>query len=51
MLLNIDSIRECTESEGIGKRFAIWTQGCMKRCRNCCNTQMQPIIKKKYYRL
>ena len=46
MLLNINSIRECTESEGIGKRFAIWTQGCMKRCRNCCNTHMQPIIKK-----
>ena len=46
MLLNINSIRECTESEGIGKRFAIWTQGCMKRCRNCCNVHMQPIIKK-----
>lgn len=46
MLLNINSIRECSESEGIGKRFAIWTQGCMKRCRNCCNTHMQPIIKK-----
>ncbi|PTY39404.1 4Fe-4S single cluster domain-containing protein [Brachyspira hampsonii] len=46
MLLNINSIRECTESEGIGKRFAIWTQGCLKRCRNCCNTHMQPIIKK-----
>ncbi|MDA1467262.1 radical SAM protein [Brachyspira hyodysenteriae] len=46
MLLNINSIRECSKSEGIGKRFAIWTQGCMKRCRNCCNTHMQPIIKK-----
>ena len=46
MLLNINSIRECTESEGIGKRFAIWTQGCMKRCKNCCNTHMQPLIKK-----
>ena len=46
MFLNINSIRECTESEGIGKRFAIWTQGCMKRCQNCCNTHMQPIIKK-----
>lgn len=46
MFLNINCIRECSESEGIGKRFAIWTQGCMKRCKNCCNTQMQPIIKK-----
>lgn len=41
MLLNIASIRKCTESEGIGKRFAIWTQGCLKRCKNCCNPDMQ----------
>lgn len=46
MLLNIASIRKCTEAEGMGKRFAIWTQGCLKRCQNCCNTNMQPFIKK-----
>lgn len=44
MLLNIASIRKCTESEGIGKRFAIWTQGCLKRCKNCCNTNMQSFV-------
>ena len=46
MLLNIASIRKCTESEGIGKRFAIWTQGCLKRCKNCCNPDMQNFIAK-----
>lgn len=46
MLLNIASIRRCTESEGIGKRFAIWTQGCMKRCKNCCNHNMQSFVAK-----
>ena len=44
MLLNIASIRKCTESEGIGKRFAIWTQGCLKRCKNCCNSNMQSFV-------
>ena len=46
MLLNIASIKKCTESEGIGKRFAIWTQGCLKKCKNCCNSNMQPFIRK-----
>lgn len=46
MLLNIASIKKCTESEGIGKRFAIWTQGCLKRCKNCCNPNMQQFIRK-----
>lgn len=46
MLLNIASIRKCSESEGIGKRFVIWTQGCMKKCKNCCNPDMQLFIKR-----
>lgn len=45
-MLNIASIRNCTESEGPGKRLAIWVQGCLKRCKNCCNPHMQPIKKK-----
>ena len=44
--LNIAAIKECTEAEGPGRRFAIWTQGCLKRCRNCCNPTMQPIEKR-----
>ena len=43
--LNLASIRACTESEGPGKRFALWTQGCGRRCPGCCNPEMQPIRK------
>ena len=41
--LNIASIRLCTESEGPGKRIAIWVQGCERRCPGCCNPEMQAI--------
>lgn len=41
--LNLAAIRSCTESEGPGKRFAIWCQGCMRRCPGCCNPHMQPL--------
>lgn len=41
--LNIAAVRFCTEAEGPGKRFAIWLQGCLKRCPGCCNPQMQEI--------
>lgn len=44
--LNLASIRLCTESEGPGKRFAIWVQGCEKRCLGCCNPGMQEMRKK-----
>jgi Pyruvate-formate lyase-activating enzyme len=43
--LNITSVRSCTESEGPGKRFALWVQGCNRRCPGCCNPEMQPIIR------
>lgn len=45
--LNLASIRLCTESEGPGKRFAIWVQGCNKHCKGCCNLEMQEIKKNK----
>ena len=45
--LNLVFIRECTESEGPGKRFAIWCQGCLRQCKGCCNKGMQE-IKEKY---
>ena len=41
--LNVASIRLCTESEGPGKRLAIWVQGCERRCPGCCNPEMQEI--------
>jgi anaerobic ribonucleoside-triphosphate reductase activating protein len=39
--LNLTAIRECTEAEGPGKRFAIWCQGCPRSCPGCCNKKMQ----------
>lgn len=43
--LNLSAIKECTESEGPGKRFAIWCQGCLKKCPGCCNPEMQTMKK------
>lgn len=43
--LNLASIRLCTESEGPGKRLAIWVQGCERRCPGCCNPEMQEMKK------
>ncbi len=44
--LNLAAIRTCTEAEGPGKRFAIWCQGCLRRCPGCCNSHMQPLERK-----
>ena len=44
--LNLAAIRPCTEAEGPGKRFAIWCQGCLRRCPGCCNPHMQPLERK-----
>lgn len=44
--LNLADIRECTEAEGPGKRFAIWSQGCPRKCPGCCNPGMQPMVRK-----
>ncbi len=44
--LNLAAIRPCTEAEGPGKRFAIWCQGCLRRCPGCCNPHMQPMERK-----
>lgn len=45
--LNLAAIRTCTESEGPGKRFALWVQGCAMHCHGCCNKKMQPFVKNK----
>lgn len=37
---NIAYINKCTETEGPGKRLAIWFQGCDKRCKGCCNPDL-----------
>jgi len=38
--LNLAAWVECTEVEGPGRRFALWTQGCLLRCPGCCNPHM-----------
>lgn len=38
--LNLAAYLECTEVEGPGRRFALWTQGCLIRCPGCCNPEM-----------
>ena len=45
--INLASIRLCTESEGPGKRTAVWVQGCQRRCPGCCNPHMQEKRKNK----
>jgi anaerobic ribonucleoside-triphosphate reductase activating protein len=35
--LNIAAIVNATHAEGPGLRTAIWVQGCLKRCKGCCN--------------
>jgi anaerobic ribonucleoside-triphosphate reductase activating protein len=35
--INIADFIENTEVEGPGKRFALWVQGCFRRCPGCCN--------------
>lgn len=39
-MLKIAEIVKETQSEGPGKRLAIWVQGCNIKCKNCCNPQM-----------
>lgn len=42
--INMAHYLECTEVEGPGKRFAIWVQGCQRRCSGCCNPQFFDFI-------
>ena len=38
--LNIAHIVEATQAEGPGLRFVVWVQGCLKRCKGCCNVDL-----------
>lgn len=41
--INLAKMIEITEAEGPGLRTAIWVQGCLKRCKGCCNGQFLKI--------
>ncbi|MBU1737099.1 MAG: radical SAM protein [Proteobacteria bacterium] len=42
--LNLADWVDCTEVEGPGKRLALWVQGCLLRCPECCNAHMLEIV-------
>ncbi len=42
--VNVAAMIDCTESEGPGRRFGLWVQGCAKRCPGCCNPEMLQVV-------
>jgi anaerobic ribonucleoside-triphosphate reductase activating protein len=38
--VNVGSVIEGTEVEGPGLRYALWVQGCPRRCQGCCNPEL-----------
>jgi anaerobic ribonucleoside-triphosphate reductase activating protein len=44
--VNLASWLPCTESEGPGKRAALWVQGCDKRCIGCCNPHYLKLVER-----
>lgn len=47
--INVADIISCTEVEGPHKRFALWVQGCPRRCFGCCNPEMQEFVDRVWY--
>ena len=43
MKLRIGYIKENTMALGPGRRFAIWTQGCLRRCKGCASPEHQSL--------
>ncbi|MBQ4162555.1 MAG: radical SAM protein [Parabacteroides sp.] len=44
LILNLAAwSKEGTEVLGPGKRLAIWTQGCLKKCPGCISPEFQPL--------
>lgn len=47
--VNLYTYLNFTYSEGPGKRFSIWFQGCLKRCKGCCNQKLLKVYKNNIY--
>lgn len=47
MLINIAEIDPICKVLGPGKRYVIWVQGCLKRCKGCYNLEFQPLKENK----
>lgn len=44
LILNLATwCKEGTEALGPGKRLAIWTQGCLKKCPGCVSPELRPL--------
>lgn len=43
MKLRVGYIKEGTRALGPGWRFVIWTQGCLRRCKDCISPEHQPL--------
>lgn len=41
--MNIGDLDPICKVLGPGKRYIIWVQGCLKRCKGCYNTQFQSL--------
>ena len=39
-VVRVAAVRERTQVEGPGLRFALWVQGCRLACQGCCNPEM-----------
>lgn len=49
MMMYLHYFIPCTTVLGPGKRFAVWFQGCKKRCANCINPEGQPLDKNGFF--
>ena len=43
MKIRVYMKESCTNSLGPNKRFALWVQGCNRKCKNCMSPDSQPI--------
>ncbi|OQA29086.1 MAG: Pyruvate formate-lyase 1-activating enzyme [Chloroflexi bacterium ADurb.Bin344] len=46
-VLNIHELLPDSSVNGPGKRYVIWTQGCLKKCPECCNPATHDVGKRK----
>lgn len=43
MDIRVGYIKDATMALGPGCRFVIWTQGCLRRCKDCASPEHQPL--------
>lgn len=46
--VNVGSAIARTEVEGPGLRYALWVQGCPRRCPGCCNPDLLPYVERQW---